>query len=118
LFSQSRSPDGKTICQSALTPTTSFPLSSGPGREGILFYSNWGGPSSVSANLYTISPKGTGLKQLTHARGGRVQHLSATFSPDGDACDSFTTVMAEMVVSTQAVCVAIGAERAATSRPS
>lgn len=49
----------------------------------LLFYSNWGGPTTVSANLYTISPKGTGVRQLTHARGGRVQHLSATFSPDG-----------------------------------
>jgi TolB protein len=54
-----------------------------PDGRRILFYSNWGGPSSVSANLYTVSPKGTGLKQLTHASGGRVQHLSATFSPDG-----------------------------------
>ena len=54
-----------------------------PDGGRILFYSNWGGPTSVSANLYAISPKGAGLKQLTHARGGKVQHLSATFSPDG-----------------------------------
>ncbi len=42
-----------------------------------------GRPSTVSANLYTISPSGRGLKQLTRARGGSVQNLSATFSPDG-----------------------------------
>jgi Tol biopolymer transport system component len=54
-----------------------------PNGRQILFYSNWGGPSSVSANLYTLSPTGAALKQLTHASGGKVQHLSATFSPDG-----------------------------------
>ena len=54
-----------------------------PGGRRILFYSNWGGPQATSANLYTISTKGSGLKQLTHARGGTVQHLGATFSPDG-----------------------------------
>lgn len=54
-----------------------------PDGRRILFYSNWGGPASVSSNLYVISPKGMQLKQLTHARGGKVQHLSATFSPDG-----------------------------------
>ena len=67
---------------------TPWPLRAGqpdwsPDGRRILFYSNWGGPSTVSANLYTISPSGRGLKQLTHARGGSVQHLSATFSPDG-----------------------------------
>jgi TolB protein len=54
-----------------------------PNGRRILFYSNWDGPSSVSANLLTVSPTGSGVRQLTHARGGRVQHLSATFSPDG-----------------------------------
>jgi TolB protein len=54
-----------------------------PDGRRILFYSNWGGPSTVSANLYTISSAGTRFKQLTHARGGAVQHLSAAFSPDG-----------------------------------
>jgi Tol biopolymer transport system component len=37
----------------------------------------------VSANLYTIHADGTGLEQLTHAGGGRIQYLSASFSPDG-----------------------------------
>jgi TolB protein len=54
-----------------------------PGGRRILFYSNWDGPSSVSANLFTVSPTGSGVRQLTNARGGKVQHLSATFSPDG-----------------------------------
>lgn len=54
-----------------------------PNGRRILFYSNWGGPSTVSANLYTVGLNGTGLRQLTHARGGREQHLGATFSPDG-----------------------------------
>ena len=54
-----------------------------PDGRRILFYSNWGGPPSVSANLYTISTKGSGLMQLTHAHDGTVQHLGATFSPDG-----------------------------------
>jgi TolB protein len=54
-----------------------------PDGRRILFRSNVNGPSTVSANLYTIRPDGTGLRQLTHARGGTVQHLSASFSPDG-----------------------------------
>jgi len=54
-----------------------------PDGKRIVFYSNRDGPTSVSANLYTISPDGSGLTQLTHARGGRVQYLSASFSPDG-----------------------------------
>jgi TolB protein len=54
-----------------------------PDGRRILFRSNINGPASVSANLYTIRPDGTRLIQLTHARGGKVQHLSAGFSPDG-----------------------------------
>ena len=48
-----------------------------------MFTSNEDGPSKVSANLYTVRPDGTGLTQLTHASGGHVQYLSASFSPDG-----------------------------------
>jgi TolB protein len=67
---------------------TPWPLRAGqpdwsPDAKRIVFYSNRDGPANVSANLYTISSGGTGLRQLTHARGGRVQYLSATFSPDG-----------------------------------
>jgi TolB protein len=54
-----------------------------PNGRQILFYANWDGPSTVSANLYTTGLNETGLRQLTHARGGMEQHLSATFSPDG-----------------------------------
>ena len=54
-----------------------------PDGKRILFHSNISGPTSISANIYTIRPDGTGLTQLTHARGGKVQHLSSSFSPDG-----------------------------------
>jgi len=54
-----------------------------PDGARIVFTSNQDGPKGVSANLYTIRPDGTGLAQLTHARGGSVQYLSASFSPDG-----------------------------------
>jgi Tol biopolymer transport system component len=54
-----------------------------PDGKRLVFYSNWNGPTNVSANVYTIGADGSGLVQLTHARGGKVQHLSASFSPDG-----------------------------------
>ena len=54
-----------------------------PDGKRIVFTSNEDGPSNVSANLYTVRQDGTGLTQLTHARGGHVQYLSASFSPDG-----------------------------------
>ena len=54
-----------------------------PDGKLLVLYSNRDGPSAVSANLYTVAPDGTALKQLTRAHGGRVQYLSASFSPDG-----------------------------------
>jgi TolB protein len=54
-----------------------------PDGRRILFSSNFDPPPNVSANIYIIRPDGTGLKQLTYARGGKVQHLSSSFSPDG-----------------------------------
>jgi TolB protein len=54
-----------------------------PDGRRLLFYSNYEGPPTVSANLYTVAADGTGLVQLTHATGGRMQYLSASFSPDG-----------------------------------
>ena len=54
-----------------------------PDGRRILFRANVEGPRTISSNLYTIRPDGSGLTQLTHARGGTVQHLSAGFSPDG-----------------------------------
>lgn len=68
---------------------TPWPLRGGdhpdwsPDGKRILFHSNQEGPHNVSGNLYTIRPDGTGLRQLTHARGGTVQYLSSSFSPDG-----------------------------------
>ncbi|HEY2372623.1 MAG TPA: hypothetical protein VGH82_08730 [Gaiellaceae bacterium] len=54
-----------------------------PDGKRIVFYSNFDGSPRVSANLYTINADGSALTQLTHAKGGTVQHLSASFSPDG-----------------------------------
>jgi TolB protein len=54
-----------------------------PDGERIVFYSNRDGPTTTSANLYSIGADGSGLRQLTHARGGKTQYLSASFSPDG-----------------------------------
>jgi Tol biopolymer transport system component len=54
-----------------------------PDGRRILFHSNLGGPSDVSANLYTIRPDGTGLQQLTFATGGTVNYLGSSYSPDG-----------------------------------
>jgi TolB protein len=36
-----------------------------------------------SSNVYTIRPDGTGLVQLTHDRGGKVNNGADTWSPDG-----------------------------------
>jgi Tol biopolymer transport system component len=54
-----------------------------PDGKRLVFYSNWEGPATTSANLYTIGVDGTGLRQLTRAHGGEVQYLSASYSPDG-----------------------------------
>ena len=54
-----------------------------PDGSRIVFTSNEDGPSKVSANLYTVRPDGSSLTRLTHASGGHVQYLSASFSPDG-----------------------------------
>jgi TolB protein len=54
-----------------------------PDGRRILFHSNVDGPDTVSANLYTIRPDGTQLRQLTFAEGGRVQYLGSSYSPDG-----------------------------------
>jgi len=40
-------------------------------------------PPDVSANLYTIHPDGTHLRQLTFAVGGALQYLGSSWSPDG-----------------------------------
>ena len=54
-----------------------------PDGTRLVVYSNFDGTPRVSSNLYTVAPDGTKLHALTHARGGRTQYLSASFSPDG-----------------------------------
>ncbi len=54
-----------------------------PDGRRILFHSNQGGDSNVSANLYTVKPNGRGLKQLTFEQGGTVNYLGSSYSPDG-----------------------------------
>jgi TolB protein len=54
-----------------------------PDGKRILFTSNVDGPDAISANKYTVKPDGTGLRQLTHARGGTTQWMSSSYSPDG-----------------------------------
>jgi TolB protein len=54
-----------------------------PDGRRILFHSNIRGPEDVSANLYTIRPNGTGLKQLTFEQGGARNYLGSSYSPDG-----------------------------------
>jgi Tol biopolymer transport system component len=54
-----------------------------PDGRRILFHSNVGGPEEISANLYTVRPNGTGLRQLTFAEGGTLQYLGSSYSPDG-----------------------------------
>lgn len=54
-----------------------------PDGRRILFHSNVDGPSTVSANLYTIRPNGGRLHQLTFAQGGVVNYLGSSYSPDG-----------------------------------
>jgi Tol biopolymer transport system component len=54
-----------------------------PDGARLVVYSNFDGPATRSANLYTVAPDGRHLRALTHARGGRTQYLSASFSPDG-----------------------------------
>ena len=40
-------------------------------------------PGQPSSNLFTIRPGGSGLRQLTHARGGKVNNGADSWSPDG-----------------------------------
>jgi TolB protein len=54
-----------------------------PDGRRILFHDNLDGPSTVSANLYTIRPNGSHLQQLTFEEGGVVNHLGSCYSPDG-----------------------------------
>jgi TolB protein len=68
---------------------TLFPLRGGdtpdwsPDGKRILFHSNLDPAPTVSANLYTIRPDGTHLRQLTFAKGGALHYLGSSYSPDG-----------------------------------
>jgi TolB protein len=55
-----------------------------PNGKLILFHDNNNGDPAVSANLYTIRPDGTHLRQLTFATGGVTNYLGSSFSPDGN----------------------------------
>jgi Tol biopolymer transport system component len=40
-------------------------------------------PAGTSANVATVRPDGSGLRMLTHYRGGEVNALTGSYSPDG-----------------------------------
>ncbi|MEJ7629368.1 MAG: hypothetical protein WKF54_07225 [Nocardioidaceae bacterium] len=40
-------------------------------------------PAGTSANVATIRPDGTGLRKLTHYRGGEINAFTGSYSPDG-----------------------------------
>ena len=56
---------------------------SSPDGRQILFHSNNSQNPDVSANLYTVRPNGTDLRQLTFETGGTVNYLGSSYSPDG-----------------------------------
>jgi TolB protein len=53
-----------------------------PDGKRILFHDNLF-TTDKNANLYTIRPDGTGLKQLTFADDGKTRYLGSSYSPDG-----------------------------------
>jgi TolB protein len=67
---------------------TPYPLQAGdtpdwsPDGTRILFHDNLDTPDA-NANLYTIRPDGTGLRQLTFADDGITRYLGSSYSPDG-----------------------------------
>ena len=56
-----------------------------PDGSGIVFSAPVFGEKSgqPSSNVFTIRPDGSGLRQLTHARGGKVNNGADSWSPDG-----------------------------------
>jgi TolB protein len=54
-----------------------------PDGKRILFHSNAALEADISANLYTVRPNGRGLRQLTFEKGGDVNYLGSSYSPDG-----------------------------------
>jgi Tol biopolymer transport system component len=55
-----------------------------PDGRGIAFNSHNTAVSGVSANVYVMNPSGTGLHQLTHYKGGRLNAYMCDWSPDGE----------------------------------
>jgi TolB protein len=55
-----------------------------PDGFSILFFApQFGQPGQPSSNVFTIRPDGSGLRQLTHSRGGKVNNGADSWSPDG-----------------------------------
>jgi dipeptidyl aminopeptidase/acylaminoacyl peptidase len=54
-----------------------------PNGRKILFHDNLDTPDA-NANLYTIRPDGTHLRQLTFLYDGVTRYLGSSFSPDGE----------------------------------
>jgi TolB protein len=54
-----------------------------PDGSRIVFNSHNDPQPGEDANLYTMRPDGTGLVQLTHYRGGRLNAYAGSWSPDG-----------------------------------
>jgi TolB protein len=55
-----------------------------PDGSRIVFSApEFGQAGQPSSNVFTIRPDGSGLRQLTHARGGKVNNGADSWSPDG-----------------------------------
>jgi TolB protein len=54
-----------------------------PDGSAVVFSTPDPDDSSRSSNVYTVRVDGTGLRQLTHTKGGTVNNLADAWSPDG-----------------------------------
>jgi TolB protein len=53
------------------------------GSRIVLSAPEFGDGQHASSNVFTIRPDGSGLRQLTHSRGGNVNNGADSWSPDG-----------------------------------
>ena len=53
------------------------------GSRIVLSAPEFGAGKQPSSNVFTIRPDGSGLRQLTHSRGGNVNNGADSWSPDG-----------------------------------
>jgi Tol biopolymer transport system component len=53
------------------------------GSRIVLSAPEFGAGKRASSNVFTILPDGSGLRRLTHARGGKVNNGADSWSPDG-----------------------------------